>query len=57
MEEEIKNEVIRAAKDGKLPCKVALELANRLNVPPKKIGDAANELKIKISACQLGCFK
>jgi len=57
MNEEIKVEIQKLAKDGKIPCKVALELADRLNVPPKKIGEAANELKIKIAACQLGCFK
>ncbi|GAV22617.1 hypothetical protein [Carboxydothermus pertinax] len=57
MDEKIKIEVEKVAKDGKIPCKVALELADRLNVPPKKIGDVANELKIKIAACQLGCFK
>ena len=32
-------------------------LAEELGVSPKKICKAANLLKIKISACQLGCFK
>ena len=43
--------------DGRLSCKKALEIANRLNVAPRRVGDAANNLKIKLSSCQLGCFK
>lgn len=45
------------AVNGKIACRVALDLAAELGVPPKKVGDAANEAKIKIAGCQLGCFK
>ena len=45
------------AKDGRLACKVALALAEELGVPPKQIGDIATRERIKIAACQLGCFK
>ena len=34
----------------------ALELAGELQVSPAELGEVANELKIKIIDCQLGCF-
>lgn len=46
-----------ASHEGQLPCAVAQDLARKLGVPMISIGEAANELKIKISKCQLGCFK
>ncbi|MDN5347087.1 MAG: hypothetical protein PWP65_651 [Clostridia bacterium] len=58
---EIKAEVLaavrEAAHEDKLPCAVAQELARRLEVPMLMVGEAANQLKIKIIQCQLGCFK
>jgi hypothetical protein len=56
MQEQIREKVLAAAKDKKLSCKVALGLANELGCSPKMVGDVANEAKIKIAACQLGCF-
>ncbi len=52
LEEELKASLV----EGKLPCAVAFRIAKKLKVAPKEVGDAANELKIKISSCQLGCF-
>lgn len=54
--EEIKDAVRRAAVEGKLSCTRARRLAEELGVPPREIGRAADELKIKIKACELGCF-
>jgi hypothetical protein len=42
--------------DGKLPCAVAFDVAKKLKVTPKEVGDAATMQKAKISSCQLGCF-
>ncbi|MCD4653545.1 hypothetical protein K8T06_06380 [bacterium] len=56
-DELIKQRVQELARNEKLPCAAALSLAEELGVSPKKICKAANLLKIKISACQLGCFK
>ena len=53
----IEEAVKEKAVDGKIPCKTALGIAGELCVSPKKVGDAANKLKVKIKACQLGCFK
>ena len=52
LEEELKASLV----EGKLPCAVAFQIARKLKVAPKEVGDAANALKIKISSCQLGCF-
>ena len=45
-----------AAVGNRLTCTRAHELAQTLNVPLSVIGSACDELHIKISGCQLGCF-
>jgi hypothetical protein len=50
-------EVIRNSSTGnRLTCEQAHVLAKELKVTLQEIGALCNELKIKISACQLGCF-
>ncbi len=49
-------EASAANADGRLSCGQAWAVAEQLQVPRKVIGEAANQLKIKIKACQLGCF-
>lgn len=50
-------EAIRtAARDNRLSCASAHELARKLNVAPEELGSICNDLKIKITACRLGCF-
>ncbi|MFC2170287.1 hypothetical protein ACFLRM_07000 [Acidobacteriota bacterium] len=41
----------------KLGCTKAFELAKIFHLEPIKIGKSCNQLKIKITNCQLGCFK
>jgi len=55
-DEQIRDAVARVATDGRVPCKALLEIARRLEVEPKTVGQACNELEIKIYGCQLGCF-
>ena len=43
--------------DGKMPCKAALDIANSLKLEASAIGREMDRLKIKVKACQLGCFK
>ena len=43
-------------KDGRLPCPKAFEIAATLHVPIRQVGEACNQMAIKISHCQLGCF-
>ncbi len=50
-------EAVRAAsEDGEITCAAALAVACRLKVDPRRVGDACNAAKIKITRCQLGCF-
>ena len=58
---EAKRETIEEALKGiannsRVSCKQALALAERLGVDPKQIRSAADEMEMKIVACQLGCF-
>lgn len=55
--DDVKKRVSALAKDGHITCRDALTLAETLQISPLQIGKAANLLKIRISACQLGCFK
>jgi hypothetical protein len=52
----LREAVLQAARDGKISCPAARELADRLGVDPGLIGEACNQLGIKIKACALGCF-
>jgi len=58
---DIKPEVLdalkAAAKEGRITCTEARKLAETLSVSPAVVGQAANELGIKIKACELGCFR
>jgi len=52
----IESELAGALVDGRLPCKRAFALASRLDVPPRRIGEAADRLDVRVSRCQLGLF-
>lgn len=43
--------------DGRLPCAAAHHLADELEVTVPDVGWAADEEKLRITKCQLGCFK
>ena len=49
-------EILNRVTDNELSCVAAFEIAGKLNVPAKDIGEAADRLKIKIVKCQLGLF-
>ncbi len=55
-EQKMKDALLNAATDGKLDCPTALKIAETLKVDPKLVGEACNELKIKLYGCALGCF-
>ncbi len=44
------------SNDGKITCAEARKIAEELNVAYIEVGRVANELKIKIRKCELGCF-
>lgn len=53
---EVKARIQEAAPHGKIPCATAFRLAEELGLTRSKFGEILNELKVKISQCQLGCF-
>jgi hypothetical protein len=54
---ELENKISESLVNGKLSCPAAFKIAKDLKVSPKDIGDACNKTGVKISGCQLGCFK
>ena len=54
--EKVLQAVKEAAPEARLSCADAHALAEKLGVEPAVIGQAADELKIKIKNCRLGCF-
>lgn len=53
---ELKEELLKLAQGGRVSCAQATALAERLGVEARRVGAAANELGLKITACRLGCF-
>jgi len=56
MEEKIREEIKKKAKNNRLPCAIARKIAQKLSVSYREISRVADELKIKITDCELGCF-
>lgn len=54
---ELERRLSEAARDGRVPCSVALVIAENLEIPPAVVGQVADKMALKLSACQLGCFK
>ena len=52
----LKETLSEAALHDKISCAKARALAEQLGLSYKQVGEAANELGIKIHSCQLGCF-
>ncbi len=48
--------VREALVGGGLPCAVAHEVARKLKVSRRKVGDTATQMKVHVVECQLGCF-
>jgi hypothetical protein len=53
---EAREELRARARDNRISCTEAREIAAEFDIPVRAVGDLANELKIKIYACELGCF-
>jgi hypothetical protein len=56
IQEELKGKIRAAAPEGKIPCAAAMSLAKELGISRQNMGELLNELRIKITQCQLGCF-
>jgi 5,10-methylenetetrahydrofolate reductase len=55
--ETVEEAVREASAAGRISCRAALGIAADKGVSPAEVGRAIDEMGIKISACQLGCFK
>ena len=55
-QEEIIAKLKETAREGKISCAMAFKIARESNISTKEVGALLNQLKIKISSCQLGCF-
>jgi len=55
-EDEIRRRVREASRDGRVECKVLLQLAREIGTDPAELGRLCNEMRIRIRRCQLGCF-
>ncbi len=53
---QLKQELQELSPEGKIPCAKAFELAEKYNISRLNMGEILDELKIKITKCQLGCF-
>jgi ABC-type oligopeptide transport system ATPase subunit len=49
-------ELLRHVKDKRIPCKTARKIAVQTGLSYHEIGKLADELDIKITDCELGCF-
>jgi hypothetical protein len=56
-EDQIRQSIEHAVAHGRVACELLLELAERTATPPKRIGQLCDEMDIRISNCQLGCFR
>ena len=56
-DQQLREEIRGMAAGGRAACKGLLELAERTNVSPGRIGQLCNEMDIRVAGCQLGCFR
>lgn len=54
---DIRQAIEKSAVNGRLPCKSAWEISEKLGLPKMEISSACEAMKIKIISCQLGAFK
>ena len=53
----IEDIILSKSKEGKIPCALCFKIAEDFGISKKEMGKILNEVKIKISQCQLGCFE
>jgi len=52
----LENAILEQLEDGRLSCKAAWDLAEKLSIKKMGVSSACETLKIKIAPCQLGAF-
>ncbi len=54
---QLEDTVKASLKDGYLPCAVAFKIAKEAQVPKVAVGKMTDRLGIRVTNCQIGCFK
>ena len=49
--------ILERSKDGKVPCAMCFKIAEDFGISKREMGQILNEINIRISQCQLGCFE
>ncbi len=55
-QEKLKEVVQAQARDNRITCAQLYQLSEKYEVSLEELGKIADELKLKITRCQLGCF-
>ncbi len=56
MSDEVRQKLKEASKEGKITCAQAERIAEESGLSRLQVGKLINELELKITSCQLGCF-
>jgi len=56
-DKELKELLMAKQAGGNISCKAACEVAEATGESKIRIGELLDEMRIKIRACQLGCFE
>ena len=54
---QLEDTIKASLKEGYLPCPIAWKIAKDYNISKIAVGEIADRLGIRITNCQLGCFK
>lgn len=55
--QKLEKAILEKAREGKIPCAVCFKMAEDFGITKREMGKILNEMKIKVSQCQLGCFE
>jgi hypothetical protein len=55
-QKKVEEMIMQQAVEGRIACAKARGIAKTLGLPIKTVGSIADDLHIKISQCELGCF-
>jgi len=56
VDEKLKDAIVDALVQERLSCKIAWEIASRLQIPKMTVSNVCEAMGIKIKNCQLGAF-
>ena len=56
MQDEVRQKIRKVSKEGKVTCAQAEKIAEESGLSRLQVGKLIDELELKITACQLGCF-